>query len=325
MTVRERAGQPGDHTDVAERSLRELAENFSGVLAVAARAEDTGELVTLDPDRVMPTASVIKLAVLAEVFRQAQAGRFSLEERVPLGERNRAGGSGVLKDLSPGLALTVRDYATLMITVSDNTATNTLIDLLGGVDPVNRFVRGQLGLTTITLHRKVSFPGPPEPAGDAGDAAPGGDAAPAGDAEPRPPLGEASPRHLMELVSLMWRGELVSPRASAEMLAILGRQQFLDQAPRLLACDVSASGPDARQGVTVACKTGMVDGTRADAGLLRLRERAVSYAIMTDGCPDTGLYTDHEGMLAGAKAGRILAGRFWPGPGPAPVRPLPRW
>jgi beta-lactamase class A len=285
-------------------SLRGLSESFSGVLAVAARAEDTGEFLALAPDRVMPTASVIKLAVLAEVFRQEHAGSLSLGERIVLDESNRVGGSGVLKDLSPGVALSVLDYATLMIVMSDNSATNVLIDRVGGVDAVNRFVGGQLGLETIALHRKVSFTAL-EPASG------------------RPFLGEASPRHLMELMSLIWQRKLVSPRACDEMLAILGRQHFLDQVPRFLDCDLLADESRGPNGIAVACKTGMVDGTRADAGLLLLRGRPVSYAVMSAGCADTTLHADHEGILANAAAGRILAEHFWPGPGHAPVRNRP--
>jgi beta-lactamase class A len=285
-------------------SLRGLSESFSGVLAVAARAEDTGEFLALAPDRVMPTASVIKLAVLAEVFRQEHAGSLSLGERIVLDESNRVGGSGVLKDLSPGVALSVLDYATLMIVMSDNSATNVLIDRVGGVGAVNRFVGGQLGLETIALHRKVSFTAL-EPASS------------------RPFLGEASPRHLMELMSLIWQRKLVSPRACDEMLAILGRQHFLDQVPRFLDCDLLADESRGPNGIAVACKTGMVDGIRADAGLLLLRGRPVSYAVMSAGCADTTLHADHEGILANAAAGRILAEHFWPGPGHAPVRNRP--
>lgn len=252
----------------------------------------------------MPTASVIKLAVLAEVFRQEHAGSLSLGERIVLDESNRVGGSGVLKDLSPGVALSVLDYATLMIVMSDNSATNVLIDRVGGVGAVNRFVGGQLGLETIALHRKVSFTAL-EPASS------------------RPFLGEASPRHLMELMSLIWQRELVSPRACDEMLAILGRQHFLDQVPRFLDCDLLADESRGPNGIAVACKTGMVDGIRADAGLLLLRGRPVSYAVMSAGCADTTLHADHEGILANAAAGRILAEHFWPGPGHAPVRNRP--
>jgi beta-lactamase class A len=297
----------GGGAALAAESLRRLARRFSGTLAVASRSEDTGELLTFDPDRVMPTASVIKLAVLAEVFRQDSVGSLSLDERIILDEGNRVGGSGVLKDLSPGLALSVGDYATLMITVSDNTATNMLIDRVGGVDPVNRFVRDQLGLATVTLHRKVSFPVAATGRGDT--------------REPRPLLGEASPRHLMELASLIWRRRLVSAQASEAMLAILGRQQFLDQVPRFLDCDVLASQSDPPPGILVACKTGMVGSIRAEAGVLLLRGRAVSYAVMTNGAADTTLHADHEGMLTNAAVGRVVAERFWPGPGPAPLRP----
>ncbi|HET6501171.1 MAG TPA: serine hydrolase [Amycolatopsis sp.] len=287
-----------DHIGQTTTALRELDAGFSGVLAVAARAEDTGEVVTHDADRVLPTASVIKLAVLAEVFRQDATGPLSLREKIALDEGNRVGGSGVLKDLSPGVVLPVLDYATLMIVVSDNSATNTLIDLVGGVGPVNGFMR-ELGLDTITLHRKVVF------------GAPGG---------PAPLLGEASPRHLMELMGLLWRRELVSAAASERMLAILGRQHYLDQAPRLLRHDPLATELGAEPEVGIACKTGMIGGIRADAGLLRLRGRPVSYAIMTDGSADTALYVDQEGMRTVAAAGAALAECFWPGPGPAPVR-----
>jgi beta-lactamase class A len=291
-----------DQTGQTAAALRQLDGAFSGVLAVAARAEDTGELVTHEADRVMPTASVIKLAVLAEVFRQDAAGMLSLRENVALDEGNRAGGSGVLKDLSPGVVLPVLDYATLMIVVSDNSATNTLIDLVGGVAPVNGFMR-ELGLDSITLHRKVVF------------GEPGG---------PTPLLGEASPRHLVELIGLLWRRELVTASASERMLGILGRQHYLDQAPRLLRHDPLATELGGEQEVAIACKTGMIAGTRADTGLLRLRGRPVSYAIMTDGSADTALHVDQEGMRTVAATGAVLAERFWPGPGPAPVRD-PSW
>jgi beta-lactamase class A len=282
-------------------SLEQIAENFSGVLAVVALAEDTGEVLALDGDRVMPTASVIKLAILAEVFRQEQAGDLSLSEPVTLGEANRAGGSGVLKDLSAGLTLPLLDYATLMITVSDNTATNMLIDRLGGIAAVNRFMGEELGLETITLRRKVTIAPAAEPGGS------------------RPPLGAASPRQLAELVSLIWQRRLVSPRASEHMLAILGRQQYLDQVPRLLDCHLLATQAEPPAGIAVANKTGMADGARADAGLLLLHGRAVSYAVMSASL-DTTLHADHDGMLANAAAGVAIAERFWPGTGRPPVR-----
>jgi beta-lactamase class A len=294
MPSSEHSGQTGEPA----AALRAADEEFSGVLAVAARAEDTGAVVTHNADRVMPTASVIKLAVLAEVFRQDAAGALSVRDRIELDERNRVGGSGVLKDLSPGVVLPVLDYATLMIVVSDNSATNVLIDRLGGVEPVNRFMR-ELGLDTITLHRKVTF------------GAPG---------EDTPLLGEASPRHLMDLIGLLWQRKLVGAEASERMLGILGRQHHLDQAPRLLAYDPMATELGGEQDVAVACKTGMVGGIRADAGLLRLRGRPISYAIMTDGSADTSLHAEHEGMRTVAATGALLAEHFWPGPGPAPVR-----
>lgn len=282
--------------------LEQIAENFSGTLAVAARAEDTGEVLSLDWDRVMPTASVIKLAILAEAFRQDDAGLLSLDEPVTLEAANQVGGSGVLKDLAAGLTLPLVDYATLMIIVSDNSATNVLIDRLGGVETVNDFMANGLGLDSILLRRKVTIGQPPEPG------------------VTRPPLGQASPRHLMELVGMIWGRTLVSPRASERMLGILGRQNYLDQVPRLLDCELLGERTTPPDGIAVANKTGTVEGTRADAGLLLLRGRAVSYAVMSAGSVDTALYPDHEGMLTNAAAGAAIAEHFWPGPGRPPMR-----
>jgi beta-lactamase class A len=287
--------------------LEQIAEKFSGTLAVAARAEDTGEVLALNWDLVMPTASVIKLPILAEVFRQEAAGSLSLDEPVTLSEANRVGGSGVLKDLAPGLTLPLIDYATLMIIVSDNSATNVLIDRIGGVSAVNDFMASGLGLDTILLRRKVNIGMP---------LAPG---------VTRPPLGEASPRQLMDLAGMIWQRKLVSPRASERMLGILGRQNHLDQVPRLLDCELlgerTEPPPDS---IAVASKTGMVDGTRADAGLLLLRGRVVSYAVMSAGSADTALYPDHEGLLTNAACGVAIARHFWPGPGQPPLRAVVR-
>ena len=145
--------------ETATAALARLAGAFEGTLAVAARDETTGETVDLESRRQMPTASVIKLAVLVTVFERARDGTISLDDRLAIRDEERVGGSGVIKELSAGTELTIRDLATLMVVVSDNMATNLLIDAAGGVEGVNRFVHDGLGLAAITLHRKLMFSG----------------------------------------------------------------------------------------------------------------------------------------------------------------------
>jgi beta-lactamase class A len=198
----------------AHASLQRLAAGFDGTLAVAVREEVTGETIELNAEREMPTASTIKLAVLVTVFEQGRTGALSLEDRRPIREEERVGGSGVIKEFAAGTELTIRDLATLMIVVSDNMATNLPIDAVGGVERVNGFVHETLGLRAITLRRKLMFSGG------------------------RGHLAVAAPRDLAALMSGLHAGRIVSPQASEQMLSMLARQQYLDQVP---GCSITAS------------------------------------------------------------------------------------
>jgi hypothetical protein len=102
-----------------------------------------------------PTASCIKLFILLVLMRRIAAGDLTLEQRIPVLAGQQVGGSGVLKDLSAGIELPLRDVATLMIVLSDNTATNMLVDLLG-LAAVNQTIR-DLGLPDTTLFDRVDF------------------------------------------------------------------------------------------------------------------------------------------------------------------------
>ena len=288
-------------------ALRRLAAAFDGTLALAARRQGTGEELRLQADRPMATASVIKLAVLVAAYARAQAGALSLEDRLEVRDRDRVGGSGVIHELSAGTALTIRDLATLMVVVSDNMATNLLIDAIGGAPAVNDLVRGELGVAGITLNRKLLV----TPSSDE-------------------PLATATPDGLVELLDGLVGGRIVSPAASAEMLGILGHQQYLDQVPRLLDQDAygNAAAPGEGEPLAVFCKTGMIDGVRADAGVLRLAGTQVSYAVMRETAGDRGLDLDTEAMHVGAEVGRILVRRFWPasaGSPPLAPHPAARW
>src|SRR5207249_10349095 len=94
----------------------------------------------LNADQTMDTMSVIKIPLMAEVFRQIEAGRFKLTDRVAFTAESSRPGTGVIRSLDAGVQLTVKDLLTLMIIVSDNTATDLLFDKVGGVEPVNRLM-----------------------------------------------------------------------------------------------------------------------------------------------------------------------------------------
>ena len=121
---------------------------FAGL---AARNLVTGEEIVINADLRFPTASVIKTAVMVEAYHQAARGTLSLDTTITLREEDKVGGSGVLNGFSDGVALPVRDLIHLMIVVSDNTATNLLVNRLGTRNVDERLVA--LGLEHTKLFR----------------------------------------------------------------------------------------------------------------------------------------------------------------------------
>ena len=136
-----------------EVEIRSLAMDYSGKWTCAVTNLLTGDHIAIDGDDVMPTASLIKVAVLTALYQAVDDGRVSLDQRVTYGESQRSLGSGVLSMMSPGVEMCVRDAALLMMSISDNSATNMCIDLVG-VDGVNAKMR-VLGLPQTTLFRRL--------------------------------------------------------------------------------------------------------------------------------------------------------------------------
>jgi beta-lactamase class A len=273
-----------------ERALDAIVAR-GGEIALAATNLATGEEVGRHAERPMPTASVFKLPLLVEVYRQAEAGDLDLEERVTLRAEDAELGSGILRDFAPGLQPTLHDLAMMMIIVSDNSATNLLLDRVGGPRRVTAMMR-DLGLSSIVVHRRIEF----------NEATAGGRVA------------EAAPRDLMRLVASLAREELVSPAASRAIRAILSRQRYLEQAPRFVAYGPYAAEFGKTQVIEVFNKTGMMDGLRADTGLITLGEGVViAYsAVNNPGDDDTNRH-EHPGDITNGLIGRVLVEYWWPG------------
>jgi beta-lactamase class A len=291
-------------TTALQETLEALAERFSGTVGVAARNLRTGEEVHLGSDVVLPTASVIKLPILVELHLRAEAGTVDLRRRLSLTREDLRGGSGVLKELEPGLDLTVRDAARLMIVLSDNTATNLVLDCLGGTDGVNRTM-DSLGLDTIRLWNRIDF----EVIGD----------------DVRR-LGESSPRHMCQLVTMLAEGR-VGGHVDATVEEVLSAQQYLDQVPRYLEVTPYAADLGETSVITVACKTGFFTGTRVDAGIVRFpstdERDGFTYAVFTHESDDETFLPEAEGAVFAGLVGQALTRAWWPGDGPAPVVTTP--
>ena len=265
--------------------LSDLASGFSGTLGVWARHLGSGDEVSFGADLTFETASCIKVFVLAELFRQAETGRLSLTERLAVAGRHRVAGSGVLKDL--GLdRVPILDLATLMIILSDNTATNVLIERLGR-ENINRGAR-RLGCPATTLHKSIEF-------------------------QTGRPLGTSTPRELGRFFWLLAQDQVVDAAGGAAMLDILARQQYQTGLVRYLPYELMVSRDPARPAaVTVASKSGTLRGVRNDAGLIRTRWGDWVVAIMTRDCSDVRLSVDNEGLLVVSRASRAVFDHFVP-------------
>ncbi len=295
----------GDATGPGEwPELGPLLQGCSGRVALQARNLETGEVVAHRGDLVQPTASVAKLMVLVELFRQVEAGAVGLDQPLALRAEHRLGGAGVLHLLGPTAAPSVGDAARLMIVLSDNTATNALIDHLGGAAVISRTMQGTLGLPSLRLNRPISF----DPA-----------------VEAAAPFGEAAPRDLVTLLERIVGGELWSPAASAAMLAILREQRHRDQAARYLDASELELGPGESPRLRLANKTGADDGLRSDAGVVEFAGGGgFVYAMVTTGCRDRTTALDHEASRLHGRIARSLVERWWPADrGPAPVLGAP--
>jgi beta-lactamase class A len=234
-----------------------------------AKNLDTGATFGLGADDPVRSASTIKVAVMVEAFDRVARGAARWDEPITLTAESKVSGAGILPELAPGLRLTLRDAVQLMIVLSDNTATNLVVDRLGA-DAVNERLDA-LGFPQTRLMRKVM---------GGGDSRAGLDPA-----NKRFGLGKTTPREMVRLLERLERGEIVSKDASAEMIGILKRQQYRDGVGRTLA------------GVEIANKTGALDRLRSDVAIVYSGRGRIAMAITVDDLPEVVWNTENPGLL----------------------------
>ncbi|MER7703065.1 serine hydrolase [Kitasatospora sp. NPDC097605] len=267
-------------------------------LTAGSDGADGGGSVGVDDTVVLPVASASKLLLLAEVARRLDAGELRADAVVPIEDEDVTGGTGLLRRLSRGrggsgaaaggrdaCGWTVEDLAWLTASVSDNTATNALLRTVG-LPATERLAR-DLGLERLTLHDRVRDErGPGVP----------------------PVFATGTARDLARLAALAVRGELVTPGASARLLAWMRSNTDHGLVPALVQHDPYAECfPDPLPGgLLVANKTGTDTGVRADAGVL-VGTRRVAYAVIAHWDVALGPSTERAAVHAIREVGRALA------------------
>ena len=281
-------------SDVVGRILERYQKTATGMLGAAFCDLETGKECYLNKDKAFPAASTFKLFLLVELFRQAEAGTLSLSDRMALSDEVKSPGSGVLQELDEGLNLTVRDCATLMMIISDNTATDMLFHRVGR-ENIKRNVLDSFDLTSTKVDwgcaqliaRYDGQPGPEgaETASGSGRSFRGSELYLCGTEE----NDQTSPADMAKILKLLAKKRLVSERASGEMLDILCRCRTNSRIPRHLP-----------PGLKIAHKTGSLDRVANDVGIVYGKKKNYVLALFYNGnAADEEEYARNEKGLFG--------------------------
>ena len=281
-----------------DQQLKSIAAAHHGRVAVFAHDLRSGKTASLLPDEPVQTASVIKMGILLDAAEQIRAGKATFSERLVLTKPNQVQGSGVLGVLTPPIALTLGDVLTLMVVVSDNTATNMAIDRLGLVH-INSTLRAA-GLHQTVLYKKVYVP----------------------TTEPMPAdqkkfgLGKTTAREMTSLIERFATCHLALGKSESmpadgkicgTILQMLRSQQDRDSLPRYLeTLDTSETGS------AIANKTGALDQVRNDVALISTKSGPIVIAAFTWDNEDQRWTGDNQAEQTLGKLAKAVVDRWSP-------------
>lgn len=273
--------QPATAADLETR-IAPLVKEHKGKVAVAVKNLKTGETYFLNADTPMPTASLIKLPIMVEAFWQAKEEKVKLDTTLTLKKDDKVPGSGILTShFSDGATFPLKDAVRLMIVFSDNTATNLVLDQIG-IPSTNKRMEA-LGLKETKINAKVFKP---ETRIDQERGKKYG-------------LGSTTAKEMVQLLELIDAGKVVSPEACKEMLVHLKACDDKEKMPRFLPA-----------GVVIAHKTGSVNASKTDAGILYLKDGPVAVCVLTDGNDDQRWVIDNAAQVLIAKIAKEVADHF---------------
>src|SRR6266550_3187007 len=251
---------------------------FKGKVFLFAKNLDTGLTYSFNGDERVRTASTIKVAVMIEAFSRVSEGRAKWTDELVLTKAARYGGSGVLPELADGLRLTLRDCVNLMMVVSDNTATNMVLDYLT-TDAVNARMSA-LGYKDTRIMRRIGGGGESKE-GKLPD-------------NKRFGLGATTPHEMVQILEKLDSGEIVNKTAAKEMIDLMKREQARYAIGR------------ANWDVPMASKYGALDSLRSCAAILYTKHGRIAIAITVDDMPEVIWSVDNPGYLLMSRLSLIL-------------------
>lgn len=265
-----------------EKRIEAELKSYDGKMCIYA--DDLhGNIIAVGADEKFETASTIKTYILASLFDEIEKGCASLEDKVEYRESHMVDGSGVLCSLDPGAVLRVKDAATLMIIVSDNVATNIMIDYLG-VEKINACIQ-KLGCKDTVLHNPIHF-------------------------ERYDKLGTSTPRDYASIFTRLVRGTLISPEADRKMIDIFKKQQYNSMLTRDIPPFYMDSDNTDDILVETASKSGSMNACRNDGGIIYTPYGPYVLVMFHKEFSDAMYYPSHPATVFGARVSRMLFDQF---------------
>ncbi len=269
--------QNSPNAQTLDARVRAEIAPFRGKVYLFAKNLDTGETYSFNGDERVKTASTIKIAVMIEAFARVAEGRAKWTDELVLTKAARYSGSGILPELGDGLRLTLHDCVNLMMLISDNTATNMVLDYLT-TDAVNARM-DSLGIKQTRIMRRV---------GSGGESKEG-----KLEENKRFGLGATTPHEMVQIMEKLDRGEVISKPASKEMLDLMKREQARYAIGR------TTSDP-------MASKYGALDRLRSCVALVYSKKGRVAMTITVDEMPEVYWSVDNPGYLLTSRLSLIL-------------------
>src|SRR5437762_2429308 len=264
-------------TQTLDRRVRAEITPFKGKVVLFAKNLDTGQEYSFNGDERVKTASTIKIAVMIEAFARVAEGRAKWTDELVLTKAARYSGSGILPELGDGLRLTLHDCVNLMMLISDNTATNMVLDYLT-TDAVNARM-DSLGIKQTRIMRRVGSGGVSKE-GKLED-------------NKRFGLGATTAHEMVQIMEKLDRGEVISQAASKEMLDLMKREQARYA--------IGRTTSDA-----MASKYGALDRLRSCVAIVYSKRGKIAMAITVDEMPEVFWSVDNPGYLLMSRLSTIL-------------------
>lgn len=265
-----------------ENRIKVELKSYDGTMGIYIN-DFKGNVIAMNADETFETASTIKVFILAACFEAIENKTASLSDMLEYKAEHSIDGSGIMGSLEVGTMLSVKNLATLMIIVSDNIATNILIDYLG-VDNINACIQ-RLGCRDTILHNPIDF-------------------------AKYDKLGTSTPRDYASLFERMAQGTLISPSASEQMLAICKQQHYNSMLTKSIPAYYLDPDNFDEEIIYVASKSGSMNACRNDGGIVSTPYGKYVIVLFNKNFSDAMYYPEHPATVFGAKVSRLIFDQF---------------